>query len=169
MDNIELKARIPDLDKARQVCEKLSAQFIWRRNQRDIYFATKPSKRLKLRIEDNESPYLVLYDRPDESGGRNCTYSLLTIHRTCHAESATFFTNALEVRGEVKKSRELFMWENVRIHLDRVKGLGDFIEFEHPVSEYSAQDAAQRVQDLCDEFSVDIENTVAGSYIDLVV
>ncbi|MDZ7816885.1 MAG: class IV adenylate cyclase [Planctomycetota bacterium] len=168
MNNVELKARTTDLNKAREVCEELSAEFMWRRNQRDIYFATTPDRRLKLRIEDNESPYLVRYSRPDKTGGRDCTYSILTIHRTCHAESVEFFTGALEVKGEVEKTRELFVWENVRIHLDRVKGLGEFIEFEHPVGEHGKEQADMRIQMLCERFSINTPDTVPGSYVDLL-
>ena len=31
---------------------------------------------------------------------------------------------------EVEKTRQVWLWENVRIHLDHVKGLGQFVELE---------------------------------------
>jgi len=30
----------------------------------------------------------------------------------------------------VSKRREIYLWHNVRIHLDAVTGLGSFVEFE---------------------------------------
>ncbi len=39
-------------------------------------------------------------------------------------------TAALGARGEVVKRRRLFLWQNVRIHLDEVERLGTFIELE---------------------------------------
>jgi adenylate cyclase class IV len=33
-------------------------------------------------------------------------------------------------RGQIRKRRELWMWQNVRIHLDEVEGRGVFVEFE---------------------------------------
>ena len=37
---------------------------------------------------------------------------------------------AIGVRVVVIKSRRLFLWRDVRIHLDNVEGLGTFIELE---------------------------------------
>ena len=39
-------------------------------------------------------------------------------------------TAALGVRRVVDKRREIFLADNVRIHLDDVAGLGTFLEFE---------------------------------------
>ena len=44
---------------------------------------------------------------------------------TAHA-----LADALGVRAVVEKARRLLMWRNVRIHLDSVAGLGNFIELE---------------------------------------
>ena len=38
--------------------------------------------------------------------------------------------DTLDVRVVVEKARRLLMWRNVRIHVDRVAGLGDFVELE---------------------------------------
>jgi adenylate cyclase class IV len=39
-------------------------------------------------------------------------------------------TQALGARGQVKKRRLLFMYQQTRIHVDKVEGLGNFMELE---------------------------------------
>ncbi len=51
MRNIELKARIDDLDRAERLCRELGAAFQWTRRQTDVYFRVSDG-RLKLRIEE---------------------------------------------------------------------------------------------------------------------
>lgn len=44
-------------------------------------------------------------------------------------------SEALGVQGVVKKERRLYMVGQTRVHLDRVEGLGDFLELEVSDSE----------------------------------
>ena len=164
MKNIELKARISDPDQARAVCERIGASFEWRRSQRDIFFRVPPPNRLKLRIEDGEPPYLIRYDRPSAQGGRECSYQLLPIRDTCHESCARFFMSALEVAGEVHKTRELFMWNGIRIHIDEVRGKGSFLEFECPIGPGGEAKARETVAALQREFGITGSDTVGGSY-----
>jgi adenylate cyclase, class 2 len=46
------------------------------------------------------------------------------------AELRAALSSALGIKVVVAKKRSLFLWNEVRIHLDEVKGLGNFIEFE---------------------------------------
>src|SRR5690606_10757944 len=48
----------------------------------------------------------------------------------------------------VRKSRQIFMFQNVRIHLDTVDGLGTFLELEALVS--AAHPVARREKTLAD-------------------
>lgn len=69
----------------------------------------------------------------------------------------------------VGKARRLFVHEGVRIHLDRVDELGDFIEFEGVAAE---GDDPRRFADLLDSlreaFGIHEEDLLRESYSDLL-
>jgi adenylate cyclase, class 2 len=68
----------------------------------------------------------------------------------------------------VVKERRIYLWENVRIHLDRVDGLGHYLEFEAVLSEDAGSDISQeRVDYLTRVLGIRPQDTIAGSYSDL--
>jgi predicted adenylyl cyclase CyaB len=70
------------------------------------------------------------------------------------------------VHRVVKKVREIFLVENVRIHLDQVDGLGEFVELEAVFDGSAAAEAAQHreVERLMNELGVRADDLVATSY-----
>ncbi len=73
---------------------------------------------------------------------------------------------ALGILVVVRKKRELFLLERVRIHLDDVEGLGSFLEFEIPVVE--VQEASRQMKFLREQFAVGEASTFTASYSDLI-
>ncbi len=71
----------------------------------------------------------------------------------------------------VVKRRRLFVWENVRIHLDDVEGLGTFIELEAMVGPglNSPDEAAEKVARLRSELAIADDALVAVGYSDLLL
>ncbi len=69
----------------------------------------------------------------------------------------------------VRKRREIYLWHNVRIHLDDVEGLGQFLEFEAVLSA-EIDDAAGRrqLETLMAQFNIRPEDLLAGSYTDMI-
>ena len=75
----------------------------------------------------------------------------------------------MSVKAEIVKERTLFMLGPCRIHLDRVEGLGEFLEFEVVLSDEVSEEEGHRiVADLRHEFEVMDEDLISGSYADLV-
>lgn len=64
----------------------------------------------------------------DLPGKKESRYRLAEVPEPTELREALAAT--LGIRIVVSKTRRLFVFEGVRIHLDRVDGLGDFIEFE---------------------------------------
>jgi len=70
----------------------------------------------------------------------------------------------------VSKTRRLFVLAGTRIHLDRVEGLGDFIEFEGVVSADGDPDQfAPLLADLRRSFDIGEGDLLSGSYSDLLL
>jgi adenylate cyclase, class 2 len=124
--NLELKARCRDLTRAHRVSEGLGAEDGGTLTQRDTYFEV-PRGRLKLREELGGS-HLIAYERPDLAEQKESRYRLVEISEPTELREVLAVT--LGIRVVVSKTRHLFIFKGVRIHLDRVDGLGNFIEFE---------------------------------------
>jgi len=125
--NIELKARLSDLQAARRTAAALATAPPWTERRIDTYFHC-PVGRLKLREIDGEEARLVAYRRPDDLRAKGSDYVLVPI--TDPAGLKTALDATLGVRAVVDKRREIYLVDNVRIHLDDVAGLGTFLEFE---------------------------------------
>lgn len=166
MRNIELKARLRDPNAARRVAQAVATGRLGTQHQIDTYFDSRRG-RLKIRQINGLSAELVWYARPDEPGPKASDYVLAPISNPESLKAA--LSAALGVRCVVEKQREVFLYENVRIHLDDVKGLGRFLEFEAVLGPGVDDAAGQRQLDhLALEFSVDQGDLLAGSYADLL-
>jgi predicted adenylyl cyclase CyaB len=134
--------------------------------QTDTFFPV-PHGRLKLREIDAQPAVLIWYERPNQSEARLSSYHLVPVSDPAGLKTA--LTEALGVRGVVRKQREIFLWHNVRIHLDDVADLGTFIEFEAVLSD--SDDAAvahERLDYLCRLLNVHAADHVAVAYADLL-
>jgi len=163
--NIELKARLHERDKALEVCRGLGATLEGDIHQVDTYFPV-PEGRFKLRHSDPGDDYLVFYRRADVSGPKGCDYHLAVVDDSTLA----VLRAALGVVGVVEKTRTLYLWDKVRIHLDRVDDLGDFIEFEAVLSEDEAdEDGFRKLAHLQQAFGIVPDDLVEVSYLELLL
>jgi predicted adenylyl cyclase CyaB len=164
MRNIEMKARLRDRSYALDACRVLGAAFEGDIHQRDTYYRV-PEGRLKLRESDPGDDYLVFYRRPDVSGAKGCDYDIAVVDRAVGPVLAA----ALGVLAVVEKTRTLYLWQNVRIHLDEVAGLGSFIEFEAVLTdEYGDQDGFEKLARLQQAFGIQPEDTLETSYLEML-
>jgi adenylate cyclase class 2 len=164
--NLEVKARHADLAAARAAAERLGARAAAVEVQTDTYFRV-PHGRLKLRAIEGQPAVLIWYDRPDNTGTRGSDYYLVPVPDAAALKAA--LTAALGVRGEVRKRRAIYLWHNVRIHLDEVAGLGNFVEFEAVLA--AAEDevtAASRLDELGRALAILPGDHLAPSYADLL-
>jgi homotetrameric cytidine deaminase len=162
--NIELKAVDADPARSEAVCRELGAEDRGVLVQRDTYFRTA-SGRLKLREEEPGGATLVQYDRPDGGAARLSSYQLVPVADPEGMRAA--LDAALGTLVVVDKERHLFLWEGVRIHLDRVRGLGSFVELEGvatPDSDLEPERA--RVAELSAALGIGPERILTDSYSD---
>jgi adenylate cyclase class IV len=168
MRNIELKARVPSLDQAETAAIALGAQRHMHLTQIDTYFQV-PSGRLKLRecIGDQEFAELIFYRRLNELGPKRCLYDIAPV--TAPEATKKLLTNAFELLCVVRKRRTVYLFENVRVHLDRVEGLGNFIEFEAVMEEGKGDNEGNSIiLKLMEGLGVKEDALVNVSYSDMV-
>ncbi len=165
--NIELKASDPDPERSLAVVLGLGARDRGVLRQRDTYFRVNRG-RLKLREEEPGGATLVQYDRVDADEARVSSYRLVPIEdprKLCDALEASLGTLAV-----VEKARHLLLWQSVRIHLDRVEGLGNFVELEGVATQDSdLADELDRVTRLTEALEIAPERILRNSYSDQVV
>ncbi len=160
--NVELKARLISLESARTVAERVATGRLETQHQIDTYFNCQHG-RLKLREINGKTAQLISYQRPDRNEARQSHYLLADIPQP--SQIKCMLSAALGVKQTVDKVREIFMFENVRIHLDRVEQLGDFLEFEAVLAEEDDPQLGHRqLQWLTQQFSIRPEDILAGSY-----
>jgi predicted adenylyl cyclase CyaB len=164
--NLELKARCPNLEAARASVGRLGARAVGIEVQTDTFFRV-PSGRLKLREIEGQPAVLIWYDRPDELSARRSRYYLNSVPDPEKMKAT--LTAALGVRGVVHKRRAIYLWHNVRIHLDEVCDLGTFVEFEAVLGPGDEVPAAEtRLDDLCRVLSIVPADHLAVAYADLL-
>lgn len=166
--NVELKARDPDPEATAARVLALGAEDRGVLIQRDTYFAARRG-RLKLRGEDGRGSELIAYRRPDATEPEQSAYVRAPVGEPAALGEA--LDAALGTVVVVAKRRRLFMWENVRIHLDEVDGLGAFLEFEALVGSAESDLAAAqaKVARLRAELAIEEGTLVSVGYADLLL
>jgi adenylate cyclase, class 2 len=138
-------------------------------HQIDTYFHSRIG-RLKLReIREGRScrAELIAYDRPDRASARESRYHVVPVADAAAMRSA--LESVLAIRAVVRKRRELWMYHNVRVHLDRVEELGSFVEFEAVLGQSANQALSRkRLRKLCEALSIGPRDQIARSYVDLL-
>jgi homotetrameric cytidine deaminase len=164
--NVELKARDPDPERSLRRALALGAEDHGDLRQRDTYFAS-PRGRLKLREQEPGGAELIVYERADAARARESRYRLVPVADPAALREA--LGAALGTRVVVDKRRRLLLWEGVRIHLDRVEGLGDFVELEGvaPGASDLSREAAL-VERLRTELEIADDALVPVGYADLL-
>jgi len=165
--NIELKASDPDPERSLAVVKGLGAHDRGVLKQKDTYFRVEHG-RLKLREEEPGGATLVQYDRVDADEARESRYRVVPVDDPAALKAA--LESSLGVLSVVEKERRLLLWQSVRIHLDHVEGLGNFVELEGvaaPDSDLSQE--LERVTRLTEALEIPPERILRNSYSDQVV
>jgi homotetrameric cytidine deaminase len=165
MRNVELKSSDPDPARTLELALKLGASDEGEISQRDTYFGGSRA-RVKLREQTPGEDELIAYRRPDGDDAKVSDY--LRVEVTDAAALKEALDAAYGTKVVVAKKRRLLLWENVRIHLDDVEGLGAYMELEGLVDGDDDGPARERVQRLREALEIEDANLVSGSYSDLL-
>jgi len=165
--NVEIKARTSRPVAIRQVLEKHEARFVGIDHQIDTYYKVA-NGRLKLR-QGNIEKTLIHYRRPDQAGPKTSTVTLYYPQEDASLKQV--LENALEVLVVVDKQRAIYFIDNVKFHVDEVKGLGSFVEIE--AIDMDGSIGRARLQEQCNDYlrllDIKTEDLVEKSYSDLIM
>ena len=165
MINIEIKARYTDHDRVKQILSSLGAGPAAVFQQKDTYFNVSDG-RLKLRQMAIDEGQLIHYRRDDASGPKRSDYE---ISATSDPDALrSILTELMGMWIEIEKTRQVWLWENVRIHLDDVVGLGQFVELEAVTDEQGVEESRERVETLMRALEIGPDQLIEGSYSDML-
>jgi len=163
--NIEIKARISSVAAHALAAAAIADEGPIAISQDDTFFAC-PSGRLKLRAFSSTRGELIFYRRSDERGPKESYYVRSSAEPDTLREVLALAYGEV---GRVRKHRTLYLAGRTRIHLDRVEGLGDFLELEVVLREgESAQAGVREAEDLMRRLGVQPAQLVERAYIDLL-
>jgi predicted adenylyl cyclase CyaB len=166
MKNIEIKAKFPNRERGIALAKSLGASDEGTLHQIDTYFNVDRG-RLKLREINNSEFQLIFYERPDEDGPKTSSYQIVPVPDPQLLKAV--LDQAIGIWKVVEKYRVLFLLDEVRIHLDHVSGLGDFLEFEGVIQNEASKDATRaKVDQLVIQFGLSPNDLLSGSYSDMV-
>lgn len=163
--NIEIKARIASVEALLPKVKAVADQGPFEIRQDDTYFACTAG-RLKLRMFSKSEGELIYYRRADQQGPKESFY--LRSPTTAPEVLRESLSLAYGQTGHVEKHRTLFLAGRTRIHLDRVSGLGHFLELEVVLEENESSDAGVReANELLVRLGVERSQLIEGGYVDL--
>ncbi len=164
--NVEIKARIGDLETLARRAAALADQGSVEIVQDDTFFPC-PNGRLKLRTFADGVGELILYQRADEAGPKESRFERVPVPDA--AALRELLARAYGTAGRVRKERTLYLAGRTRLHLDRVEGLGDFLELEVVLAEGEPVAAGvAEARALLGRLGISDTQLVEGSYRDLL-
>lgn len=161
--NLEIKVKLQSFDEVKKILNHNRIKLKEVLKQKDIYYKSERGL-LKLRIENGVNT-LIFYNRNEKSPKRWSDFYLLEFGKE---NPHKFLSKFLDVLVVVEKRRELYLYKNTRIHLDKVKHLGYYLELETKVVNGS-KDAEHRFNYLIDLLKLRNREEIRASYKDLLI
>ncbi len=164
MQNVEFKCELRDPDLAGAICRRIGAVHVASLVQQDTYYRATDG-RLKKRESSGEPTEWIFYNRSNETRPR---LSQFTIYSENEARDR-FGAEPLPVWVIVRKRRDLWMKDAVRIHIDAVESLGWFLEFEAMVSRRNnVARCHAAIEELRRQFAPTTGEAISCGYGDLI-
>lgn len=163
--NAEFKARCADLRTAVRRAREAGARWAGREHQIDTYYRVAEG-RLKVREAEGRAE-LVWYFRRNSLRSKRSEVLLFPLVEPAPVKSA--LARTLGVLVVVDKLRRIYLRDNVRVHFDRVRGLGDFAEIEAVGGSKGFSGLRRRSEAMAHALGLRRDDLVRGSYSDLVL
>lgn len=111
---------------------------------------------------------LIFYDRSDDRGPKQSDVTLF--HPEPGSPLKDMLSRAVGVEVVVRKKREIYFVDNVKIHLDTVEDLGHFVEIEAIDVDGSigVDDLRKQCEEYVDLFAIKSDDLQSTSYSDML-
>jgi adenylate cyclase class 2 len=165
---IELKAKVSNHEFLRKKLSVLGAQYVGTFRQIDLYFKV-PEGRLKLReVEGDRTAELIYYERENIRGPKRDEAFILRIQEPDDLKK--ILKKILTPLTVIEKVREVYQYDGTKIHLDTVKKLRKFVEFERQTSDDSKVVEKDRriLEKLLERLDIDPNTLEPLSYSELL-
>src|SRR5438132_8747380 len=164
--NVEIKARIESIDGMTGKVAAIADQGPIKIVQDDTFFVCERG-RVKLRAFSATEGQLIFYRRANQAGPKE---SFFVISPTASPDSLREALSLAYGRaGRVRKQRTLYLIGRTRVHLDRVEGLGHFLELEVVLREgESAEAGVKEARALMAALGIADDQLIDGAYVDLL-
>jgi predicted adenylyl cyclase CyaB len=163
--NIEIKARIKSVEAVAAIAAKLADEGPIEIAQDDTFFRCEAG-RLKLRAFSATKGELIFYRRANQTGPKESFYVISPTENPDSLREA--LSLAYGQVGRVVKDRTLYLVGRTRVHLDRVEGLGEFLELEVVLAEGETVEAGtSEAHELMARLGVEPGQLIEGAYVDL--
>lgn len=164
--NIEIKARIESVEALAPRAAAVATDGPFEIAQDDTFFHCA-SGRLKLRAFSATEGELIFYRRADEHGPKESFYT------RAPTESPERLRECLGLAygqaGRVVKHRTLYLVGRTRVHLDRVDGLGHFLELEVVMDDTEPVEiGVAQARSLMAQLGIEPSQLIDAAYVDLL-
>jgi predicted adenylyl cyclase CyaB len=164
--NIEIKARIESVEAMSTKAVALADEGPIELLQDDTFFTCERG-RLKLRALSPNEGQLIFYQRPNRPGPQESFFIIAPTSSPDTLREA--LSHAYGQAGRVRKHRTLYRIGRTRVHLDRVEGLGHFLELEVVLSEgEQSTRGLEEALKLMAALGIAPTQLIEGSYVDLL-
>lgn len=164
--NIEIKARIESVEALAKIVACMATEEPIEIAQDDTFFRCEAG-RLKLRTFSVTEGELIFYRRANQQGPKESFYVRTPTSDPASLREALCFAYG-EV-GRVVKARTLYRVGRTRVHLDKVHGLGQFMELEVVLEDNEpAELGVKEAHTLMEQLGVEPSQLIEDAYVDLL-
>ena len=163
--NIEIKAKVGDIAEITRKVAAIADSGPVEIVQDDTFFNCETG-RLKLRAFPDGHGELIYYRRADDPGPKESYY--LICAALLPGSLRKILSQSFGQGRRIEKRRTLFLVGRTRVHLDQVKGLGEFIELEVVLRDGEPAEAGiAEAHALTRELGIDPSQLLDCAYVDL--
>lgn len=169
MKNIELKVAVENFKEVTHNLKKIGAILKGTFSQIDTYYKCQKG-RLKIREINHKIFELISYNRPDQAESKVSDYSIKHLDKKELKRYRQHLNRSKGLSVRVIKKRELWVYKKTRIHLDKVRGLGKFLELETVIDNlFNLKQLEEEHEEVIDLLNLSHYKKISISYSDLLL